>query len=588
VICPDCEFENAASLSECARCGSGLSERSARLVPDKQTDVSVFKLVKTLVTIGRSPENDFCLEDPSVSRLHARIRAAEDGYVIEDNASRHGTTVNGHRVDSHRLQAGDAIKIGVYRFRFADREGLFHEAITLERKEIDHLRLLLDATRFINSPMALEDVLDRIIDSVIEVTRAERGFLLMFDQAGELEFKVARSMAQTELDAEQLAISFSPVDRVRSTGESIISSDIRGAESAIRSPSARRLGLSSVMCVPLKVESRLIGVIYVDSREEIKRFSEKDLWLFESLASQAALALEKCRLYDELRKHSTTLEEQVRERTASLADANENLKKAYAELQQAQARIVQTEKLLAIGRLAAGITHEINTPVGVMNSGIRTLYEALKRLESRMRALPAFDELNEELEIEKHFNVFQQIHKASNEASTRIQNVVGALKNLVSLDQAERRPMDINEALEETLTLLQHEIETRIRVVRRYGTLGPFNGSPARLRQAFLNVLLNAIQAIDSDGEVRVVTDQVSGQVKVRIEDNGRGMSPEQIERLFDPGFTQKDGRVKTALGLAIALQIVREHDGDIQIESQPDLGTKVTFTFPKDRPASA
>ncbi len=146
--------------------------------------------------------------------------------------------------------------------------------------------------------------------------------------------------------------------------------------------------------------------------------------------------------------------------------------------------------------------------------------------------------------------------------------------------------MDINEALEETLTLLQHEIETRIRVVRRYGTLGPFNGSPARLRQAFLNVLLNAIQAIDHDGEVRVVTDEANGQLRVRIEDNGRGMPQEQIATLFDPRFTQKDGRVKTALGLAIALQIVREHDGDIQIESQPDVGTKVTFYFPKDRPA--
>jgi len=162
--------------------------------------------------------------------------------------------------------------------------------------------------------------------------------------------------------------------------------------------------------------------------------------------------------------------------------------------------------------------------------------------------------------------------------------MVGDLKNLVALDQAEQQSIDINEALEETLTFLRPKIETRIRVVRQYGTLAAFTGSPARLRQAFTNVLLNAIQAIANDGEVRVVTDEINGQLRVRIEDNGKGMSQEQTDSLFDPGFTQKDGRVKTALGLVIALQIVREHDGDIQIESQAERGTTVTFYFPKDR----
>ena len=99
-------------------------------------------------------------------------------------------------------------------------------------------------------------------------------------------------------------------------------------------------------------------------------------------------------------------------------------------------------------------------------------------------------------------------------------------------------------------------------------------------------MLLNAIQAIDDEGEIRVVTNQTSDQVEGRIEDDGKGMSPEQIENLFDTGFTQKGGRVKTALGLVIALQIVREHDGDIQIESRPEVGTKVSFYFPRDRPA--
>ena len=140
MICPACEFENATSVSVCARCGSELSGRPARLIPDESTNIAVFSLHKSQVTIGRSPENDFYLEDQSVSRRHASIRAVEDGYIIKDNASRHGTAINGHKIESHRLQDGDHIKIGVYPFRFADQEGSYQDASTLALKEVDHLR----------------------------------------------------------------------------------------------------------------------------------------------------------------------------------------------------------------------------------------------------------------------------------------------------------------------------------------------------------------------------------------------------------------------------------------------------------------
>ena len=150
----------------------------ARLVPENSIrGVAEVRIEKPEITIGRSRQNDVCLEDASVSRVHARIRTTTDGYVLEDNGSLHGTQVNGSPVTLRRLDDNDLIDVGIYRFRFVQSEA-WQKNPTSAMEQIPHLRLLLEVTKLINSSLDLKDVLEHVIDAVIRVTCAERGFLM--------------------------------------------------------------------------------------------------------------------------------------------------------------------------------------------------------------------------------------------------------------------------------------------------------------------------------------------------------------------------------------------------------------------------
>ena len=581
--CPKCKSEISPGLKKCPECGSRIKSAVARLEPlERHSDIPALELTKSEVILGRLGDNDLILPgDSSVSRHHARIRREGDHYLIEDNKSRHGVEVNGRKIISCRLKAGDVITIGKFRFRFVTPQSSVSASVTSPEVEVDHLRLLLDVTKLINSPLDLKDVLEHVIDSVIRVTHAERGFLMMVNEAGELEFKVARNLDRTEVEAGKVELSFSTVEHVRKTGAPRVLVDIPEEKATEVGSSVHALGLRSIMCVPLKVEDRLIGVIYVDSQRQVEAFSQIDLWLFESLASQAALVIEKRQLYEQLQQYSSSLEDQVRERTADLARTNDDLREAYSELKQAQSQVVQSEKLAAVGRLAAGIAHEINSPLGAMTSNMNTLYRAICRLEERLKALPEFAELDERLQIQREVEIYREIDQSSHAASRRLQEILSAMKNFVGLDQAERKAIDVNEALEATRTLLQHEIGSRIRVITSCADLPRLVASPGRMNQVFMNLVLNSVQAIEGEGEIKISSECLGKGLRITIEDNGKGMTSEQLSHAFDPGFTRKEGRVGAGLGLAIARQIVEEHHGEIRIESEPGAGTKVILSLP-------
>lgn len=507
-------------------------------------------LSKPEITIGRSRQNDLCLDDPSVSRMHAKIRGAAEGYAIEDAGSLHGTLVNGKPVASHRLAANDIIQIGIYRLRFVESLPAEGDRATRALHQVDHLRLLLNVTQVIASSLAIDEVLEHVIDGVLQVTRAERGFLMMVNPSGRLEFRVARNFDHTALAMEGVTTSSSILERVRRTGEAVILSDTLEADV---SHSIVEMGLMSVMCVPLKVGDRLLGLIYVDSHQKSKRFIDADLELFESIAGQAALAIEKSQLYAELHRYSTSLEEQVRERTAEL---------------------MQAEKMAAVGRLAAGIAHEINSPLGVIASNVDMLSQAIGRLSEPSAADDPrrFRQLSE---------VLPEINATFESAAARLRRIIKAFQALTGLDQAELMPVDFNGLLLEALALLDREIEGRIQVVQELGTLDRVRCSPGRMGQVFMNILLNACQSIEGAGVVYIRSEQVNGSARVTIRDTGKGMTPEQLAGAFEPGFSRKQGRVSASMSLMITRRTVEEHGGTIQIESAPGKGTTVVVSIP-------
>ena len=539
---------------------------SPRLVPlNPIPGIGEFHLKKPEMTIGRSRSSDVYLEDTSVSRLHAWIRVRDGAHIIEDNRSRHGVKVNGKPVERQQLADNDVIEVGVYVLRFVDAASSDSQVTTTASPNLDRMQLLLDVTRSINSSLAIREVLERVIDAVIQLTQAERGFLMTLSPKGDLEFQIGRNCDHTALESDRLSVSVSIIDRVRESGLPVVLSDIREASASMHSPSLVELGLRSVMCVPLKTNDRLIGLIYVDSQRRVKQFEESDLNLFQSLGNQAALAIEKSQLYERLQRYSVSLEEQVRDRTRDLSQANEDLKGAYRELQQAQSDIVQAEKLAAVGRLAAGIAHEINSPLGVLTSNLNMLEELARRSGEST-------------------DLLEDIEKSSAAASTRLRHIVKAFEAFTGLDEAQLKPVNLNEVIEAALTLLAHEIPNRIRVVRNFGSIGLARCVPGRIHQAFMNLLTNAVQSIDGEGIVEIVSEQNEEAIKITVRDSGRGMTAEQLARAFDPGFARKRDRMKASLGLVITGQIVRDHHGEIHIDSTLGVGTTVTVTFPLDR----
>jgi signal transduction histidine kinase len=169
-----------------------------------------------------------------------------------------------------------------------------------------------------------------------------------------------------------------------------------------------------------------------------------------------------------------------------------------------------------------------------------------------------------------------------------VTEIVRRLRSFARLDQAELKRADIHEGLEDTLALIHHELKHTIVVKREYGNIPPISCYPGRLNQVFLNLLNNARQAIRGKGEIGIRTFVREERVHIVVSDTGSGISPENLRKIFDPGFTTKGVGVGTGLGLSICYQIVRDHRGEIRVESEPGKGATFTVILPMDLDQSA
>jgi signal transduction histidine kinase len=197
-----------------------------------------------------------------------------------------------------------------------------------------------------------------------------------------------------------------------------------------------------------------------------------------------------------------------------------------------------------------------------------------------------------ELQDDKRFNTALQVLLDNNSitvsASERITQIVRSLKNFARLDESEFQEADVHEGLDSTLTLLHHQLKRRIEVVKDYGSLPPVQCFPGQLNQVFMNVLANAAQSIEGDGRITIRTRAEGDEVVIEIADTGRGISQENLERIFDPGFTTKGVGVGTGLGLSISYNIIEKHHGRIEAESEPGKGTTMRIRVPVTQDGAA
>ncbi|HUV51088.1 MAG TPA: ATP-binding protein [Anaerolineae bacterium] len=300
-----------------------------------------------------------------------------------------------------------------------------------------------------------------------------------------------------------------------------------------------------------------------------------------------------------------SLNESLKNTIDQVQKKNEELEHAIEELKTTQIQIMQSEKMASIGQLAAGIAHEINNPTGFISSNLNTLagydndlrsliaqYSDLitelkddmateKGRASILEKLGRINELEKEIDIDFVLNDTPNLIKESREGTERIKKIVIDLKDFAHPDDKELKDANINNSIESTLNVVWNELKYKAVVTKDYGDLPLVECYPQQLNQVFVNLLVNAAQAIEKQGEIRITTRALDGKVEIKISDTGKGIPKENLSKIFDPFFTTKEVGKGTGLGLNISYKIIKEHNGTIDVESTVGKGTTFTIRIP-------
>ena len=305
---------------------------------------------------------------------------------------------------------------------------------------------------------------------------------------------------------------------------------------------------------------------------------------------------------DEIGKMARAVEQFQADRLA-LALANQELKAEKArqdelisKLEEAHTQLLQSEKMASIGQLAAGVAHEINNPVGFVNSNLASLKRYVGDL---FKLIDAYEVQEKELSdviredighIKKEVDLaflredIDDIFSESIEGLQRVIRIVKDLKDFSHVDQSERQWASLEDGLDSTLNIVANELKYKADIIKDYGAVSDIECEPFQLNQVFLNLLVNAGHAIEGRGTITLRTRQNQESIWIEIEDTGKGIPAENLSRIFDPFFTTKPVGVGTGLGLSLSYGIVKKHGGRLEVQSQVGQGTLFRMILPRDK----
>lgn len=366
-----------------------------------------------------------------------------------------------------------------------------------------------------------------------------------------------------------------------------------------------RQGIRSELMLPLKTYSGQLGAIVCSHGSSVHHWTTSEVQILRAMTDQLAIAIDQAELFAETRATALAAQTQA-----------QYLAEALQKLQQTQAQLIQHEKMSSLGQLVAGVAHEINNPVNFISGNIsyatdyiNDLLRVLKLYQEHYPdPAPQIQEVAEMVDLEFITEDLPQLLSSMKMGVERIYQIVLSLRNFSRLDEAEMKPVDLHEGLENTLLILHNRLKRNkanvpIQVLREYATLPQVECCAGQLNQVFMNLLGNAIDALDEfpDNPTITVTTEViscpleerlsphSGEpevcvphVVVRIRDNGCGMTEAVQQKIFNPFFTTKPVGKGTGLGLSISYQIIVEkHHGTLQCTSQPGEGTEFRIQIP-------
>ena len=544
----------------------------------------VFALVNLVSTIGRDANCELRLSDMRVSRQHAEISRTENGCEIVDLESSNGTWVNGNQVKRHLLRDGDTVNVGStklhYRIKSADvtdaqpshgetqritlmTEGLFlnwPDAMDMEslRRAKTDLETLYRLGRTLNPIMETGQLVPKIMDTIFEeVRKVDRCSILLIDPDTSRVTGTASRYGRAVPMKEEMAYSTTMVDQVLKDKKAILTYDALTDDRFRAGKSVQVNSIRSAICAPLQYQKSILGVIQADTVVPEHRFTKDDLRLITAIGLQAGAALANAQLYEGL----------IFEK-AELHQANQKLKTA-------QEKLVQSEKLAAVGQLASGIVHDLKNPMTVILGYVDIIRD---KLETEATEICRSLKLDEDL-------------KSAEKGIHFCNEVISELLKFARPSDLAKSSLDINELVQAVVKFMHVELmKGQVHAELQLGeSLPPLMADANQLKQVFINIILNAIQAFDKESRVlKIATERVGSgdhaQIKISFADNGKGMTEDQRRRVFDPFFTTKTigaGSGGSGLGLSVSYTIIDSHGGSIDVRSTPNEGTTFNVLLP-------
>jgi predicted ATPase/signal transduction histidine kinase len=460
------------------------------------------------------------------------------------------------------------------------------------------LTTVLKASQSISSDIQLDQVLANLMKVLLENAGAQKSVLLLRQegqwevavQAGDdLELTLQIPKGQS-LSVEQV-MPQSMLNYVAHTAETLVI-DTAGSEPPFSNDAyILTQQPKSILCMPIHHRGELIGILYLENNLSSRAFTSDRVEVLQLLATQAAISLQNALLYN-------TLEQKVEQRTQELYEKNHHLSQALTELQQTQAQLIQSEKMSSLGQVVAGVAHEINNPASFICGNIthaKNYFQDLLDLvylyqTHHPQTVPQIEDKLDEMNFDFLRHDVEKLMTSMQSGIDRIRQIVISLRNFSRLNEADMKPVDLNQGLESTLLILQHRLNSnhlRINLKKEYGELPQVMCYASQINQVFMNILNNAIDALEEKEQGSALTlcirTEVTpcNKVKIWISDNGNGMSQTVQQRLFDPFFTTKPIGKGTGLGLSVCYAIVKKHNGQLEFTSKLGQGTEFAISIP-------